>query len=78
MVGIGPISFGLVYLGVAKWVTLLSVSIYLQLQNRKGCKADPPPTEVTGDGKFYFSKIVVVSLYVDEQPYHIGLLIWLQ
>ena len=26
MVGIGPISFGLVYLGVAKWVTLLSVS----------------------------------------------------
>ena len=40
-----------------------------QLQNRKGCKADPPPTEVTGDGKFYFSKIVVVSLHVDEQPY---------
>ena len=44
-----------------------------QLQNRKGCKADPPP-EVTGDGKFYFSKIVVVSLHIDEQPYQA---IWL-
>ena len=29
-----------------------------QLQNRKGCKADPPP-EVTGDGKFDFSKKMV-------------------
>ena len=30
------------------------IALYIyQLQNRKGCKADPPP-EVTGDGKFYF------------------------
>ena len=49
------------------------VLLVYQLQNRKGCKADPP-TEVTGDGKFYFSKIVVVSLHVDEQPYQA---IWL-
>ena len=28
MVGIGPISFGLVNISVAKWVTLLSVSVY--------------------------------------------------
>ena len=35
-----------------------------QLQNRKGCKADPPP-EVTGDGKFYFSKKNGL-LYVSE------------
>ena len=34
-----------------------------------GSGITPLPTEVTGDGKFYFSKIVVVSLHVDEQPY---------
>ena len=38
MVGIGPISFGLVNISVAKWVTLLSVSICLSILTKNQLK----------------------------------------
>ena len=69
MVGIGPISFTFLKISVAKLVTLLSLgrSIYRSISYKTARVVRlTPPTEVTGDGKFYFSKIVVVSLYVDE------------